>query len=408
MRHTKGAPIRLIPRCVITQSSGKKRVIDDAAKGGQSALTSDANKLVLCSPLRPAQHIAAAMSFLPSLDRAKSLVQDSCKIGLMPTAIASRGGRSGESQPTKSTGLLFGLPLAVTSFNSVSRFTEAVGRRLLYVLTPLLGRRSHHRLGIQQRQRMLEAAEASGTLLLGVASKLYGVLNFLEQGVYGRIGAGGLAALKDCQQERDTAITAGLQTCFNTVRALKLKPQRIVEVRPTPCARFVAASDAAEDTPGQGTGGFLLIWKDSLEVREAFEAVIAPELYRVFTPGTHKIAQLELSMVLFALINRPGRFRGRRGVFYIENLAALMALIRGRSDAPDLEHLASFLQLSSHCVHGYLGVGAQQIHWADAISRLGRDEPWYRENDFSYFQAHCPLLLWHLPLPAVIRTFEYV
>ena len=107
---------------------------------------------------------------------------------------------------------------------------------------------------------MLEAAEASGMLTPGVASKLYGVLNFLEQGVYGRIGAGGLAALKDRQQERDTVITAALQTCFDTVRALlKLKPQRIVEVLPAPCARFVAASDAAEDTPGQGTGGFLLV-----------------------------------------------------------------------------------------------------------------------------------------------------
>ena len=28
------------------------------------------------------------------------------------------------------SGLLFGLPLAVTSFNRLSRFTEAVGRRL--------------------------------------------------------------------------------------------------------------------------------------------------------------------------------------------------------------------------------------------------------------------------------------
>ena len=112
--------------------------------------------------------------------------------------------------------------------------------------------------------------------------------------------------------------------------SLKLKPRRIVEVLRTPCARFVAASDAAEDTPGKGTGGFLRIWKDSPEVREAFEAIITPELYRLFTPGTHKIAQLELSMVLFALINRPDRFRGRRGVFYIDNLAALMALIRGR------------------------------------------------------------------------------
>ena len=110
-----------------------------------------------------------------------------------------------------------------------------------------------------------------------------------------------------------------LQTCFDTVRALlKLKPQRIVEVLPAPCARFVAASDAAEDAPGQGTGGFLPVWKDDVEVREAYEAIIAPELYRMFTPGTRKIAQLELSMVLFALVNRRDRFRGRRGVFYID------------------------------------------------------------------------------------------
>ena len=142
-----------------------------------------------------------------------------------------------------------------------------------------------------------------------IASKLYGVLNVLEQGVYPRIGAGGVAALKDRQQERDTVITEALQTCFDTVRALlKLKPQRTVEVLPAPCAGFVAASDAAEDTPGEGTGGFLLIWKDNAEVREVFEAIITPGLYRMFTPGTHKIAQLELSMVLVALINRPGSY----------------------------------------------------------------------------------------------------
>ena len=42
-------PFRLIPRCVITQASGKQRVIDDAYVGLQSERSSDANKLVLCS-----------------------------------------------------------------------------------------------------------------------------------------------------------------------------------------------------------------------------------------------------------------------------------------------------------------------------------------------------------------------
>ena len=32
------------------------------------------------------------------------------------------------------TGLLFGLPLAVTSFNRCSRFVEAAGRRLAWVM----------------------------------------------------------------------------------------------------------------------------------------------------------------------------------------------------------------------------------------------------------------------------------
>ena len=60
-RELRGQEFRLIPRCVITQSSGKQRVIDNADTGGQSLRSSDANKLVLCSPLRPAQHIAAVM-----------------------------------------------------------------------------------------------------------------------------------------------------------------------------------------------------------------------------------------------------------------------------------------------------------------------------------------------------------
>ena len=52
-----GRPHRLIRRFVITQASGKQRVIDDAAAGGQSDLSADANKLRLCSALQPVQHV---------------------------------------------------------------------------------------------------------------------------------------------------------------------------------------------------------------------------------------------------------------------------------------------------------------------------------------------------------------
>ena len=56
LRVTKGQPYRLIPRHGITQSSGKQRVIDDAARGGQSERSQDANKLV-------SQHVALLAHF---------------------------------------------------------------------------------------------------------------------------------------------------------------------------------------------------------------------------------------------------------------------------------------------------------------------------------------------------------
>ena len=67
-----GAPFRLIPRKVITQSSGKQRVIDDAFVGKQSELSSDGNKLTLCSPLRPAQHIQIALTCAVAEDLASA------------------------------------------------------------------------------------------------------------------------------------------------------------------------------------------------------------------------------------------------------------------------------------------------------------------------------------------------
>ena len=77
----KNQPHRLIPRCVITQSSGKQRIIDNADVGGQSLLSSDANKLVLCSPLRPAQHIAITHSYLSSEALSQAQASDAWESG---------------------------------------------------------------------------------------------------------------------------------------------------------------------------------------------------------------------------------------------------------------------------------------------------------------------------------------
>lgn len=95
-------------------------------------------------------------------------------------------------------------------------------------------------------------------------------------------------------------------------------------------------------------------FQNHTEKREAFLADIPPAVYHVWTPGDKKIAQLELSQVLFALVARPSEFRGRRGIWFIDNIAALMALIRGRSDSPDLEKMANLIHLACFALRTWI------------------------------------------------------
>ena len=128
---TQYAGYRLIKRFVITQASGKKRVIDDDAAGGQSQLSTDGNKLQFTTALQPCQHV-------------KLLVHTICQSGLPPAQFPDAISTIGEDLPdayrkipmlpshsvaclvtywdTQSNAIrirrynsmLFGLPLAVT------------------------------------------------------------------------------------------------------------------------------------------------------------------------------------------------------------------------------------------------------------------------------------------------------
>ena len=126
-------------------------------------------------------------------------------------------------------------------------------------------------------------------------------------------------------------LTPAILQAFQVIETvLQLRPSRELHVLPRVLPRFVAASDAALEDPGQGTGGFLIVWlTGEVQMREAFVADIPATLYAYWTPGDKKIAQLELAMVLYVLCARPAQFRNRRGVWYIDNVAALMCLIRG-------------------------------------------------------------------------------
>ena len=295
LRATQGKPFRLIPRCVLTQSSGKQRIIDNADVGGQFDLSSDPNKLILCSPLRPAQHLAVTMAMMSESHLRVARENDSWEGGEedwpdayrhcpMPRhealACVVAFWHHGWATPTYQvyTGLLFGLPLAVTSFTRYSRFVEAAGRRLAWVMVSSHVDDSHlsdwgssegsgqwafrvlkELLGTPFSDDKRHLMAATGTFLgldfdmspamsrgtvaffvgkrlvskvgdlvtsilkartlrCGLAFKLYGMLNFLELGMFGRVGAGGLQSIRDRQLQRGEIITPELLSSLEVVQ----------------------------------------------------------------------------------------------------------------------------------------------------------------------------------------------
>ena len=115
-----------------------------------------------------------------------------------------------------------------------------------------------------------------------------------------------------------------MRRCFDLLRIIiAIKFSRQIEIWPHAGPRSLAASDAALESPGQGTGGFLVVWHDDhSQQREAFVLIIPPLVYHLWEPGDKKIAQLALLQVLYALFSRPSSFCGRRGLWFIDNTAA--------------------------------------------------------------------------------------
>ena len=238
--------------------------------------------------------------------------------------------------------------------------------------------------------------------------------NFLEMGIYGRVGCAGLHALKTRQQSATTSLTPDLRRCFEVLREiLRLMPRRELEVIQRPMARFIVASDAALESPREGTGGFHIVWFEqslSDEGRESFVADIPDLLYGKWGPGDKKIAQLELAMVLYGLATRASRFRGRRGTWYIDNVAALMALIRGRSDNQDLEEMSGKIHAMLFALRTWIFWEwiPSKSNWADEISREGVRDTFGRRNRFHLFRARCPHELWPFPLRALLQVTEFL
>ena len=137
---------------------------------------------------------------------------------------------------------------------------------------------------------------------------------------------------------------------------------------------------------------------------------IPPEDLYDYWVGDHKIAQLEMLMIAHALLARPQEFRGRRGVWFIENVASLMCLIRGSSDSAELEETCHFIHVVLFALRAslYWEYIPPKSNWADPVSRLGSKDPWHRRESFTRFPSFFNYRLLKLLLAAVIRVVQFL
>ena len=134
-------------------------------------------------------------------------------------------------------------------------------------------------------QDLIDTARNSERLPKGVASKMYGVANFLEQGIFGRVGYGGLMAIKARQDKDVTYLTPAILQCLEVIEAvMKVKPFRRFPVSLFRGSRFLAASDAAEEADKPGSGGFHIIFfnHNGNQHRQSFVAGNCQQLQRMW------------------------------------------------------------------------------------------------------------------------------
>ena len=122
------------------------------------------------------------------------------------------------------------------------------------------------------------------------------------------------------------------------------------------------------------------------------------------------IAQLELLAVLVAITETAGVVRGASSVWFIDNVAALMALVKGSSGSHSLDQMAKIIHLACFAIHSvpYFEYVESKANWADEISRVGAQGNWASHNAFSVSECGVAVELLTLPSLAIVRVFEYL
>ncbi len=210
----------------------------------------------------------------------------------------------------------------------------------------------------QELRAQIKKFRATKACPPGDASKFRGVAGFAAEAQFGQLGKQPLRPFKQ-RQYWDRPPWTFTKTMERAAQFMEMlldkKLERSVKVRPDGRPALVVASDAqveAGELPGGGVlvydpetqrryGGYLRFLDAALGLWGTSMACIED--------GSQPIQLCEAAMVPLTLLEWPGRFRGRRMVWYIDNTSAMASFVKGASKSEQLERIVGlFWMLAWH------------------------------------------------------------
>ena len=114
--------------------------------------------------------------------------------------------------------------------------------------------------------------------------------------------------------------------------------------------------------------------------------------------------------VLVAMVVAASYIRGTRGLWFVDNTAALMALVKGSSKEPSLDRMAKVVHLASFALgtNAYYEYVESHANWSDEISREGLEGAWAAANGFKLDWCPAFEMVLRLPNKAVVKVFQFL
>ena len=94
----------------------------------------------------------------------------------------------------------------------------------------------------------------------------------------------------------------------------------------------------------------------------------------------------------------------------MDNVAALMALVKGSSGSNSIDQMAKLVHLACFAVRSvpYFEYVESKANWSDEISRKGAQGNWAARNAFAVGECEVLVELLSLPCLAIVIVFEYL